>query len=166
VVMTGVQRSGMRPRLGRPLVLVRVGWAALGASLVAALALEAGAGFERLRTLFVVLLVGGLLSFLLGVLSRIVPFLASMHAAAGRRGPPLPSALTAEKALAVHLGCHLAAFALLVVAVLADSAGLARAAGALGSAGGIAFAWFFIHAWRRMRARPQAAAGAGPTRPS
>jgi hypothetical protein len=161
-LMSGVLRSGMRRQLGRPFVLVRLGWAALAASLLAALALEAGAGFERLRTLFVVLLVGGLLSFLLGVLSRIVPFLASMHAPVGRRGPPLPSAMTADKALAVHFGCHCAAFALLLLAVLADSAWLARTAGLLGSAGGVAFGWFFIHAWRRMRAAPAAAVARTP----
>lgn len=155
-LMTAALRRGMRRRLGRPLALMRIGWAALAASLVAALALEAGAGFERLRTLFVLFLVGGLLSFLLGVLARIVPFLAAMHAPAGKRGPPLASALTDDKALAVHFVCHLTAFALLLLAVWADSVWLARGAAMSGSAGALALVGFFLHAWRGMRAAPPA----------
>ncbi len=163
LLMTRMLRSGMRRQLGRPLLLMRVGWAALAASLLAALALEAGAGFERLRALFVVLLVGGLLSFLLGVLARIVPFLAAMHAPPGRRGPPLPSALTSEPALRLHFRCHLAAFALLLLAVLAGSPWLARAAALCGCVGAFSFAWFFVYAWRRMRAPP--ASGIPPLAP-
>lgn len=156
-IMSAALHRGMRRALGRPLALVRVGWAALAASLVAALAIEAGASFERLRTLFVVLLIGGLLSFLLGVLARIVPFLATMHAPAGKRGPPLPSALTDDRALAVHFVCHLAAFALLLLAVWADNVWLARGAAVSGIAGALALVGFFVHAWRGMRAAPPAA---------
>ena len=156
-IMSTALRGGMRRALGRPLALVRVGWAALAASLVAAVAIEAGAGFERLRTLFVVLLIGGLMSFLLGVLARIVPFLAAMHAAPGKRGPPLPSALTDDRALAIHFVCHLAAFALLLLAVWADSVWLARGAAVSGTAGALALVAFFGHAWRGMRAAPPAA---------
>lgn len=157
VLMNRALRTGLRARLGRPFVLVRVGWAGLGASLLAALALVHDAAFARLGALFGVLLIGGLLSFLLGMLSRIVPFLASMHAPPGRRGPPLPSALTAERPLALNFWCHLAALALLLAAVLVDSAGLARAAGVLGSIGAAAFLRFFAVAWQRLRALPTAA---------
>jgi hypothetical protein len=162
VLMTQALRTSLRPRLGRPFVLVRVGWAALGASLLAALALVLDAGVERLAGVFGVLLVGGLLSFLLGMLARIVPFLASMHAVPGRRGPPLPSALTAERPLAVHFMCHLAALGLLLAAVLADSAGLARAAGAVGTVGALAFARFFAFACQRMQAAPAPAPDSTP----
>jgi len=153
-LMVRAQRSGMRPKLGRPFVLVRIGWAGLAASLMAALALALDARFARLASLFGVLLIGALLSLLLGMLSRIVPFLASMHAAGGKRGPPLPSALTAERPLAVHFGCHLTALALLLAAVAFDSAGLAQAAGAVGAAGALAFARFFMLACQRMQAVP------------
>jgi hypothetical protein len=57
---------------------------------------------------------GWLLSFLLGVLQRILPFLAAMHAAQGRRRPPTPSALTLSRALAWHAAAH--ALALLLLA--------------------------------------------------
>ena len=159
-LMVHAQRTGLRRRLGRPLVLVRIGWAGLAASLLAALALALDAPFARLASLFGVLLIGALLSFLLGMLSRIVPFLASMHAAGGKRGPPLPSTLTAERPLAVHFGCHLAALALLLAAVVADNIWLVQAAGAVGTVGALAFARFFMLACLRMRAasRPAPAA--------
>ena len=159
-LMSLALRRGMRRSLGHPMVLVRIGWAALLASLVVALALEAGAGFERQRTLFVVLLVGGLLTFMLGVLARIVPFLASMHAPPGKRGPPLPSALTSQRALAVHCHAHLAAFALLLLAVGLDSVWLTRAAAMAGCVSGMAMGWFFLYAWRGMRIKAHAP-GAG-----
>jgi hypothetical protein len=149
-------RDGLRRRLGRPLLLVRIGWAALGASLLAALAASLGLGFERQPALFGVLLIGGLLSFLLGMLSRIVPFLAAMHSGGGKRRSTMPSALTAERPLALHFHCHLAALALLLAAVLADSAVLARLAGAVGTVGAIAFARFFVVACQRIA--PRAAA--------
>jgi len=150
VLMQRALRTGMRRHLGRSFVLVRVGWAGLAASLAAALAIALEAPVPRLPALFGVLLTGGLLSVLLGMLSRIVPFLASMHATPGRRGPPLPSTLTAERPLAAHFGCHLAAFALLLGGVAFDNVWLVRAAGVVGAAGATAFAVFFVIACRRM----------------
>lgn len=153
-LMRQALRSGLRQRLGRPLLLVRIGWAGLGASLLAALPLVHGSGFARQGSLFGVLLIGALLSILFGMLSRIVPFLAAMHAQPGRRGPPLPSTLSAARPLALHFGCHLAAWGLLLAAVVADSGWLVRAAGAVGSAGALAFAQFFVFACRRAKAVP------------
>lgn len=173
MLMRRALRSGMRRRLGRPFVLVRVGWACLAASLPAALALHwqaqlepaLGASAGRAAALFGVLLVGGLMSFLLGMLARIVPFLASMHATVGKRGPALPSALTAERPLAVHFWCHLAALALLLAGVLSGQAGLVRAGGAVGVLGALAYAQFFALACRRMvagAARPAAESASRP----
>jgi hypothetical protein len=156
-LMVAAQRAGMRRQLGRSFVLVRLGWAGLAASLLLALLLQVDPALPRGATLFGVLLVGGLLSLLLGMLSRIVPFLAAMHAVPGRRGPPLPSALTDDRALAWHFACHLSAWALLLLAVLADSAWLVRAAALPGSVGALAFGWFFVVAMRRMRAAPRPA---------
>jgi hypothetical protein len=156
VLMQHALRSGMRRQLGSSFVLVRVGWGGLGASLVAALAQTLGLPMERLPALFGLLLIGGLLTFLLGILSRIAPFLASMHAGSGRRAP-LPSALTAQRPLDVHFYCHLTALALLLLAVLTDSAWLVRAAALIGAVGAAAFAVFFVLVWRRMNASATAA---------
>jgi hypothetical protein len=151
-------RSGMRRHLGQPFVLVRVGWGCLAASLLAALALVLDLPLPRLPTLFGVLLIGGLLSFLLGMLSRIVPFLAAMHTGPGRRAP-LPSKLTAQRPLDIHFGCHLSALALLLGAVLADNIWLVRAAALVGACGALAFALFFMLVLLRMKA-PAAGTGA------
>ena len=105
---------------------------------------------EQGPTLFGVLLVGGLLTVLVGVLSRIVPFLASMHAGLGQRRPPTPSNLTAQRPLDIHFYCHVAALLMLLLAVLLDSVWLVRASAVVGVLGAAAFGVFFVNAWRRM----------------
>ncbi|MEP7181640.1 MAG: hypothetical protein ABI886_05590 [Betaproteobacteria bacterium] len=155
--------TGMRRALGLSFVLVRVGWVLLAASLAAALAVALDAPFDGTATLFGVLLVPGwLLTFLLGILQRIVPFLGSLHAGAagaavGRKRPPTPSALTAGRPLAIHFGCHVVALALLATAVVADNRWLALAAGTAGAAGAVAFGVFFAVAVRRMGGGARAA---------
>ncbi len=158
-------KTGMRRHLGRSFTLVRVAWTALVASLAVALALVHDAPVDGMATQFGLVLIGGwLLTFALAILQRIVPFLASMHAAQaktrGKRLPPTPSALTAERPLAIHFACHLAALALLVIAAAVDSAAAVRAAAVVGTAGALAFGAFFAIAMRRMR-RPTAAAAPG-----
>jgi len=165
-LMTVALKSGMRRHLGRSFALVRIAWAALVASLVGVLALVQDAPGDGIAMLFGLVLIGGwLLTFLLAILQRIVPFLASMHTAQAKpRGkglPPTPSALTAERPLAIHFTCHLAALALLAIAIAADSAFTVRAAAAIGTAGALAFGAFFAIAMRRMR-RPSAPRGTMP----
>ena len=143
-------RSGMRRDLGASFVLVRVGWAGLLASLLVALARVFGAPPVFSASLFGVLLLGGLLTVLLGVLSRIVPFLAAMHAAGGSRRAPTPSSLSAQRPLDVHFVCHLAAMLGMLVAVLTNSVWLVRVSALLGLVGALAFGTFFVIAWRRM----------------
>ncbi|GMU72629.1 MAG: hypothetical protein HS109_02500 [Burkholderiales bacterium] len=144
---------GLRRELGTGFRLIRHAWVALVASLVLALALALEVPWSRLATLFgATLIAGWLLSFVLGVLQRIVPFLASMHAARGRRRPPTPSSLTDERALRIHLCLHLSALALLALAIIVDSGTLARAACIAGAAGACAFAVFFAKAVGAARA--------------
>ena len=165
-LMLHALRTGMRQGLGKPFVLVRLGWAALLASLAWALAREAGLQPPWGGAVLGLLLVGGLLTFLLGVLSRIVPFLASMHAGAGQRRAPTPSSLTAQRALDLHFYCHCVAMPLLLLALVLAQPWLVRLGAVVGLVGAGAFAWFFATAWQRMRnmmaAKAQPAlAGAG-----
>ena len=161
-LMRSALATGMRRELGRSFALVRTGWALLVASLLLAAALVLDAPVPGLPTLFVLVLVGGwLLTFLLGLLQRIVPFLASMHA--GGRRPPTPSSLTAARPLAIHHGCHLAALALLGAAVLADSALLARLGALAGLVGAVAYAVFFAGVLRRLRSTRAPAPAPGAT---
>ncbi|HRP28368.1 MAG TPA: hypothetical protein PLG77_08070 [Burkholderiaceae bacterium] len=151
-LMLAALRTGMRPELGRSFTLVRIAWGGLLASLAIGAALVLDAPLPRLALLFGVCVVGvWLMSFLFGILQRILPFLASMHGATGRRART-PSALTHDGALRVHFGCHLGALALLALAIAFDSAWVTLAAAAVGSAGAIAFAVFFFVLLRRMRA--------------
>jgi len=147
--------TGMRRHLGRSFALVRVAWAFLPGSLILALAVVHDAPHDGIATLFGLALIGGwLLTFLLGILQRIVPFLASMHAGQvkthGKGLPPTPSALTAERPLAIHYACHLTALALLALAVAAGSPFVVRAGAVTGAVGALAFGVFFATAMRRM----------------
>lgn len=155
--MRQVLREGMRRELGGSFVLVRLGWGGL----ITVLALSAwwalDAGREGLSTaVLACALVGWLLSFLFGMLQRIVPFLVSMHLAGSRRRAPTPSSLTDERALTVHRCCHAAALALLALAIALDSAAAVRVASAVGVIGALGFVGFLATALRRAR-RPREA---------
>lgn len=151
-LMASALRSGMRRELGRSFVLVKAGWGALVLALLLALPLAAGRTAPILAPLFGLVVLGGwLLSFLLGMLERIVPFLAAMHGSGGRRGLT-PSALTHEGALRWHLGCHFGALALLALSLATGSAALALAGAVVGAVGAAAFGAFFVVLLRRLRA--------------
>jgi hypothetical protein len=151
-LMKTALRAGLRQELGLSFHLVRVGWALLAASLVAALALTLEAPFGGTATLFgATLIVGWLLSFALGILQRIVPFLASMHAVTGKGRPPTPSGLTAGRPLVIHFYCHLAAMALLGLAVVMNRPWIIGCAALLGVTGAASFGGFFVVVLRRMR---------------
>src|SRR5512134_1718394 len=142
-------RARLRPALGAAFTLVRASWALLLASLVLAAAMALGWAPPRASVLFVVLLVPGwLLTFVLAVLQRIVPFLASVHAGSGS---PLASTLSPQGPLAAHRILHVAALASLLLAVALDAPWLAHAAAAVGLAGALAFAAFFIGVLTRLR---------------
>ena len=139
-------RASLRP-LGPAFVLIRVSWACLLASLALA-----ALGFPGGATLFGLLLVPGwLLTFLLGVLQRIVPFLASVHASQSARGTPLISAMTPARLLAAHRLLHLAAVALLLSGVFAHQAILVQAGAAAGLAAAALFAAFYAFVLVRVR---------------
>ena len=154
-LMRAALAGGMRRELGRSFQLVRIAWALLAASLALALAFVLDAPLPGLAQLFGLALVGGwLLTFLFGMLQRILPFLASMHAGGAGRGakrPPTPSSLTAERPLAWHFACHLAALGGLALAIVIDNAWIAAAAAAVGAAGAAAFGVFFAILMRRLR---------------
>jgi hypothetical protein len=154
--MQQVLTAGMRKRLGLSFILVRAAWTMLPLAIFAGLAAVHGVSGPNGATLFgFLLLFGWLLTFLLGILQRIVPFLASMHAtrADGRSPPPL-SELSVSWPLKLHAGCHLGALALLASAILLDNTPLARIGAATGLTGALAFAWFVADVfWRVLRPR-------------
>ena len=144
-LMVDALRSGMRRELGRSMLLVKIGWGGLVASLVLGLVLVLDWPLPHAETWFGLCLIGvWLLSFLLGMLQRILPFLASMHAAGTGRRAPTPSALTDERALRIHFGCHVAALAGLALAIVFDSSLLVALAAVVGATGALAFCVFYV----------------------
>jgi hypothetical protein len=137
-------RARLRPPLGASFLLVRVSWACLLGSLALAVLMALDLAPARAPLLFGLLLVPGwLLTFLLGVLQRIVPFLASVHASSSTRGTPVISALTPVRLLASHRMLHLLALSLLLASAVTGGPWLALAGAAAGLAGAVAFAAFF-----------------------
>jgi hypothetical protein len=144
IAMERSLRARLRPALGPSFLLIRVAWGCLIASLALAALMALDLAPARAPLLFGLLLVPGwLLTFLLGVLQRIVPFLASVHASSSTRGTPVISALTPARLLALQGALHLAALSLLLLAVLLDLPWLAGIGASAGLAGALAFAGFF-----------------------
>lgn len=148
--MRGVLRTAMRKELGRSFVLVRFGWGALAATLACAAVLWWPRGMHDAGAWLVAAALAWLLSVLLGFLQRILPFLASLHAAAARRRGPTVSALTHEPSLRALFAGHLAACALGAVALATGSHAVGLLASIAGFAGAAAFARFYIHLRRRL----------------
>jgi hypothetical protein len=144
--------TGMRKELGPSFVLVKVGWGALLATLVLGAVPWSGLPLPRAEPAFAFALLAWLLTFALGILQRILPFLGSLHAAAGKRRGPTGSMLTHGKALKAHFACHLAALGGIALALVIDSSWLARLAALAGLAGALAFAAFHLHLLRKLRA--------------
>ncbi len=149
--MRAALKSRMRKRLGTPFVLIRLSWAMLAAGLGLALSVLALPSWENGPALAGFwLLVGWLLSFLTGVLQKIMPFLASMHAV-GRGGrPALQSDLTLQAPLRLHLICHILALVLISTGLAFSVSPLVLAGAFAGFLGSLGFVWFAIFVVSRL----------------
>ena len=144
----------MKRRLGVSFLLIRVAWAMLPLSILAGVAAQFDLLGTRSGTFFGFLLFfGWLLTFLMGVLQRIMPFLASMHSAKAGKQPPLVTELSSRGAMTLHAACHLAAIALVGAGILLDSGWTVRAGAIIGLVGALAFAWFGWQVVSRMTRR-------------
>ncbi|HNU10791.1 MAG TPA: hypothetical protein PKJ45_05425 [Rubrivivax sp.] len=150
-MMRGVFATAMRRDLGISGRLMKAGWAGLAIALpVGAAALVAGAG-SNWGLLFGLAAVGGwLLTFLFGILQRILPFLASMHAGQKLKRGPTPSALTQEQPLRWHALAHGLALLLLAAGMAFSSVTLIRLAGLAGTLGALSFLGFFAVLLQRL----------------
>ncbi|NOX74832.1 MAG: hypothetical protein GXP03_14840 [Alphaproteobacteria bacterium] len=142
-VMVVALKTAMRKRLGLAFVLIRTAWGLLGLSMVLGLILLLGVPVPNGAALFgFLLLAGWLLTFLMGVLQRIMPFLASMHAAGKGGKPPRLSELTPELPARVHAVCHFLALAIVAAGILLDATILIQAGALIGLVGALAFTLF------------------------
>jgi hypothetical protein len=149
-MMHRVLTVGMRKNLGLSFILVRGAWVMLPVTLLVGLASIYGVAGNNGTTLFgFLLLFGWLLTFMLGILQRIMPFLASMFALPPAKGGIAIAAADAGP-LRLHAVCHTLALVSIAVAIVSNNAPLARVGSGIGLAGAIAFAWFSAVVIRRM----------------
>jgi hypothetical protein len=142
-LMRTALRTRMRKRLGLSFAVMRASWALMMLGLATGLAVLYDVPVPNGATLFgFLVLAGWLLTFLMAVLQRIMPFLASMHATGKGGMPPLLSELTAERPLKVHAVFHAAALILCSAGIVLDAPVLVQLGVALGVVGAIAFAMF------------------------
>ncbi len=146
--MVGAIKTGMRKNLGLSFVLVKVSWVCLPLSLVVGIVTAGGWLGDKGVIMFVYLtLFGWLLSLLLGILQRIIPFLASMNA--GKGGVRL-SELADERLLRVHAVSHFSALALVGIGIAAASHELVLGGAVIGAVGALAFLWYSLEVFRRL----------------
>jgi hypothetical protein len=150
-LMWGSLSTGMRKNLGLSFVLVKVSWIFLPLALAVG-GLAAALGNDRAIQLFAFLtLFGWLLTFLMGILQRIIPFLAAMNAGKGMGGrTPRLSELANEGPLKVHAVCHFLAVALVAVGILAAWPPAVLGGALAGLVGALAFLWFAVDVFRRL----------------
>ncbi len=157
-LMLRALRKRMRKRLGPAFILIRLAWILLPLCLIFGIAWSLDLLGERGGVIFTLSLLAWLLTMLLAILQRIVPFLASMHAAiAIKRRPPTVTALTAQTPLNIHMYCHCAAVLLLGAGIVWPHDLIVIFGALAGFAGAVAFAWFFLAAVRKYRAALAAA---------
>ena len=97
-----------------------------------------------------VALAGWLLTFLMGILQRIIPFLAAMNAAKSGETPPTPSEVAVESPLKIHAAGHFAGLALMALGIVLDAGLPVLIGAAAGVIGAIAFLVFALGTVRRM----------------
>ncbi len=149
--LAATYRKRMRKRTGFFFLPIWMGVAAGPLAILCGLAalfdLFANAG-----ALFVWMAVAGwLLTFLMGVLQRIMPFLASMHSATAKGRTPLLSQLMSEGWAKAHFALHLTAVLCVGAGFLLGSVPLVQAGALFGLAGALSFAGYGVELFKRVR---------------
>ncbi len=138
-------KTGMRKNLGLSFAMVKAGWIMLIVSLVAGGLLAFDKFGEQGPALFgAIVLVGWLMTFLLGILQRIVPFLAAMNMSKKTKKPPRLSQLGDETTLKVHAVCHGLAFVLVTGGIASDQSLPILVGAGIGAVGALFFAWYVV----------------------
>lgn len=149
----------MRRRLGGEFQLIRLSWIMLAAALCLGFGLALGLLPDTAPALFgFFTLFGWLLSLVLGVQQRILPFLGSMHVLRAGARPMAPTRLVNERCLQIHRWCHLAAVALVSAGILFAAPTIIRLGGSAGVVGALAYGLFAITVFQRTRTHLGAAA--------
>ncbi len=146
-------RGRMRTRLGPEFLLIRLAWLFFPVSLGLALLIVLDIGMDLVPTLFgFTLIFGWYLTFLLGVLQRILPFLASMHAVRFGAKALSPAKLTTPELLVVHQWCHLSALVCVGAGLILANIWLIRLGGLVGFVGAASFIAFGLDVLKKTKA--------------
>lgn len=145
-LMVKALRGGMKKRLGLSFKLIRLAWVLLPLSIVVGCFLPGVSNDVLSPSLFgFVLIFGWLLTFLTGVLQRILPFLASMHAhKKGHRAPRLSAIGNQSVMLPLHAAAHGVALMLVAGGIAMNMDTLILAGSLVGGLGAAAFLWFTL----------------------
>ena len=142
-LMQTALQTAMRKRQGLSFIIIRTSWGLLIIAMITGLAVFLDAPIANGMTLFgFLLLAGWLLTFLMAILQRIMPFLASMHAIGKNRSPPLLSQLTPQRPLIIHAICHFCAIIACSIGIVLNSPTLIQLGSILGVAGALTFTYF------------------------
>ena len=150
-LMIKALRGGMKKKLGLSFVMIRAGWVLLPLSIIIGGLAASGLQDSVPPPLFgFILIFGWLLTFLTGILQRILPFLASMHAhKLGKRAPRLSDMGHQGVTLNLHAVCHGIALVMVSVGIIGNFDTLILTGGVIGSIGAAAFLWFALDvSWR------------------
>jgi hypothetical protein len=165
--MAGLMRRRKRRDLGTSFLLIRLSWIMLPLSLVMGLLLSLDLLPAWGPGVFVLTLVGGwLLSLVLGMLQRILPFLAAIHAAKAGRRIPKVSELGNSRILRTQSACHVAALAMVGAGMAFDLEALIRIGALAGAAGAAAFIVYALAISLRIRDLPPARTAASKEKTS
>lgn len=151
-LMTRALAARMRRRLSPEFWLIRASWSLLPVTLALGLVLAVDVAPDAVASLFgFALLFGWLLTLLVAVLQRVMPFLASMQLLRKGKRSVAPSKLAPDRPAAVHRWCHFAALALIAAGLALSSAPMIRFGAAIGAVGALAFAYFAASVLLRTR---------------
>ncbi|MCW8915230.1 MAG: hypothetical protein OQK24_05165 [Magnetovibrio sp.] len=145
-LMFKAMRTGMKKRLGVSFVMVRLGWALMVlAILLGGLSLMFPEILNMPALFGFTLTFGWLLTFLTGVLQRILPFLAAMHAHKLSQPAPRLSELGQEgKVLKTHMIAHCSALTLVALGIASDQDLIILVGALVGMVGAVSFLWFTL----------------------
>ncbi len=150
-MMRGALQSRMRKRLGPSFIIIRTSWALLAIGMLVGAVVLAGAPIPNGITLFGFLtLAGWQLTFLMGILQRIMPFLASMHAAGNSGKPALMSELTAQTPLNIHTVAHFGALVFCSAGIVMNAPLLISIGAIAGAIGAVSFGVFALLLIRKL----------------
>ncbi|SCA55530.1 conserved membrane hypothetical protein [Candidatus Terasakiella magnetica] len=150
--MVHILKGRMRTRLGPEWLPIRFSWVMFPTSLLLACAALWSDRYDYIVQLCIIIaLLGWLVSFIIGILQRIIPFLLSMQIARRTGMPELPSKLAHEKLLSFIGPAHILAVVLTVTALIFEQTLLLRFASLIGIMSGILFLIFLITALKRKR---------------